>query len=65
MTHVGVPLKEALAMAAAYPADFLGLADRYGRLAPGLRANLVWLDCALRVRATWIGSAREDVRGSG
>ena len=31
-------------MAAAYPADFLGLAESRGRLAPGLRADLVWLD---------------------
>ena len=60
VTHVGIPLLEALAMAAAYPADFLGLAEQCGRLAPGLRANLVWLDHALRVRATWIAGVRED-----
>ena len=56
----GIPLEEALAMAAAYPAEFLGVAESRGRLAPGLRADLVWLDDALRVRATWIGGARSD-----
>jgi N-acetylglucosamine-6-phosphate deacetylase len=56
-----LPLEEALSMAAAYPADFIGLADRCGRLVPGLRADLVWLDDELRVRATWIDGARDDV----
>ena len=52
--QVGIPLDEALRMAARYPAEFLGLADRIGRLAPGLRANLVLLDPDLTVRASWI-----------
>ncbi|MDE0201365.1 MAG: N-acetylglucosamine-6-phosphate deacetylase [Rhodospirillaceae bacterium] len=60
VAHAGIPLEEALAMAAAYPADFLGLAESRGRLAPGLRADLVWLDEALWVRATWIGGERSD-----
>ncbi len=58
--HAGIPLADALAMASAYPADFLGLGESRGRLAPGLRADLVWLDDNLRVRATWIGGARSD-----
>ena len=58
--HAGIPLADVLAMAAAYPADFLGLGESRGRLAPGLRADLVWLDDDLRVRATWIGGARSD-----
>ena len=58
--HAGIPLEDALAMAAAYPADFLGLGESRGRLAPGLRADLVWLDDDLRVRATWIGGERSD-----
>ena len=58
--HAGIPLEDALAMAAAYPADFLGLGKSRGRLAPGLRADLVWLDDDLRVRATWIGGERSD-----
>ena len=60
VTHAGIPLEEALAMAAAYPADFLGLAESRGRLAPGLRADLAWLDDELGVRATWIGGERSD-----
>jgi len=60
VAHAGIPLGEALAMAAAYPADFLGIAESHGRLAPGLRADLVWLDDDLRVRATWIGGERSD-----
>ena len=39
----GVPLVEAVRAAAANPAELLGLTDR-GRLAPGLRADLVELD---------------------
>ena len=58
--HAGIPLADALAMAAAYPADFLGLSESRGRLAPGLRADLVWLDDDIRVQATWIGGARSD-----
>ena len=60
VVHAGIPLADALAMAAAWPADFLGLGESRGRLAPGLRADLVWLDDTLSVRATWIGGARTD-----
>ncbi len=52
--RVGIPLDEALRMASAYPADFLGIADRRGRIQPGLAADLVHLDGDLAVRATWI-----------
>jgi N-acetylglucosamine-6-phosphate deacetylase len=51
---VGIPLEEALRMASTRPADLLGERER-GRIAPGLHADLVLLDEALRVRATWIG----------
>jgi N-acetylglucosamine-6-phosphate deacetylase len=50
-----IGLDEALRMAAAYPADFLGLGASHGRLRPGFRADLVLLDDALTVRETWIG----------
>ena len=52
---LGVPLEEAARMASAYPAEFLGIGDRYGRIAPGYRADLVALDGDLQVVATWIG----------
>jgi N-acetylglucosamine-6-phosphate deacetylase len=51
---VGVPLVEALRMASTYPAGVLNDQER-GRIAPGMRADLVLLDDALQVRATWIG----------
>ena len=41
-------------MASAYPAQFLGVADELGRIAPGFRANLVALDDRLHVQTTWI-----------
>ncbi|MCI4569105.1 N-acetylglucosamine-6-phosphate deacetylase [Lysobacter sp. CFH 32150] len=55
---LGLPLDEACRMAATYPADFLGLGHTHGRIAPGCRADLVELDAALEVRATWIAGAR-------
>ncbi|MDB5366554.1 MAG: nagA [Rhodospirillales bacterium] len=54
VSMLGVGLDEALRMASLYPAQFIGLADR-GRIAPGLRADLVLLDETLHVHATWIG----------
>ena len=50
----GIPLDEALRMASTRPADLLGERER-GRIAPGVHADLVLLDEALQVRATWIG----------
>ena len=49
-----VPLSAALHMASRAPAEFLGLGDRLGRIAPGYRANLVLLDERLRVVESWI-----------
>jgi N-acetylglucosamine-6-phosphate deacetylase len=54
---------EALTMASTVPARVLGLSDR-GELAPGRIADLVLLDEALRVEATWIGG-REVFGGAG
>jgi len=51
---LGLGLDQALAMAGAAPAAFLGLSGQRGRLAPGLAADLVALDDALTVWATWI-----------
>ena len=48
-------LAEASAMASATPAAFLGLGHVTGRIAPGLRADLVHLDAGRRVTRTWIG----------
>ena len=51
---LGLPLDEACRMAARYPAEFIGLGGELGRIEPGYRADLAWLDDALQVRATWI-----------
>lgn len=49
-----LPLPEAVGMASSHPAGFLGLGGDIGRIAPGLRANLVLADEQLNVRETWI-----------
>jgi len=55
---LGLSLEEAARMASTYPAQFLGLGDRYGRIAPGYQADLVLLDEQMQVVGTWIaGSA--------
>jgi N-acetylglucosamine-6-phosphate deacetylase len=54
---LGVSLDEAARMASTYPAEFLGIGDRYGRIAPGYHADLVALDGGLQVVNTWIGGA--------
>lgn len=51
----GLPVTDVSAMASATPATFLSLQDRLGAIAPGQRADWVWLDTGLAPRATWIG----------
>ncbi|HEX4117880.1 MAG TPA: N-acetylglucosamine-6-phosphate deacetylase [Rhizomicrobium sp.] len=51
---LGLDLHGAVTMASHAPASFLGLGDRYGEIAKGLRANLVAADDALNVQDTWI-----------
>jgi len=57
---LGLPLEEAARMASRYPAQFLNVDDRLGDIAEGYQADLVLLDDALQVRATWIAGQRED-----
>ncbi len=59
MMLLGLEPVEALRMASAHPAAFLGLSDRVGRIAPGLRADLVLLDDQFRVSGTWINGRSE------
>jgi N-acetylglucosamine-6-phosphate deacetylase len=54
---LGLPLDTAVRMASTQPAEFLGLGDTLGRIAPALRADLVLVDDALQVTDTWIGGA--------
>jgi N-acetylglucosamine-6-phosphate deacetylase len=56
---LGLPLATAVRMASTYPAEFLGLGDRLGRIAPGYRANLVLADPGLHILDTWIDGRRE------
>jgi N-acetylglucosamine-6-phosphate deacetylase len=55
VTLLGLELAEAARMASTYPAQFLGLEASHGRIAPGLRADLVALDERLEVRTVWTG----------
>lgn len=58
---LGLEQDEALRMASLYPASFLGLEGRIGRIAPGFDADLVLLDGAGAVRGTWIGGVAAAV----
>ncbi|MNY56136.1 N-acetylglucosamine-6-phosphate deacetylase [compost metagenome] len=54
MSMMDLSLEDAVAIASASPAAFLGLAGQRGAIAAGQAADLVLLDDALRVRRTWI-----------
>ena len=50
----GVPLTDALRFASTEPAEFLGLGDRLGHIAPGYRPDLVAFDPGdLTIHETW------------
>ena len=57
---LGLDLADASWMASGAPAAFLGLAQETGRIAPGLRADLVLLDNDLQVLETWIAGVSSD-----
>jgi N-acetylglucosamine-6-phosphate deacetylase len=52
---LGLDLAHAARMASRNPAEFLGLGDLLGSIAPGRRADLVLMDQDLKVQDTWIG----------
>jgi N-acetylglucosamine-6-phosphate deacetylase len=57
---VGVALTDALRFASLHPAEFLGLEAELGRIAPGLRADMVAIDCeTIEVHHTWVAGKRE------
>jgi N-acetylglucosamine-6-phosphate deacetylase len=58
---LGISAETALTAATAVPAAAIGAHDR-GELAAGRRADLVWWDDDLNVRAVWIGGRRIDLR---
>jgi N-acetylglucosamine-6-phosphate deacetylase len=51
---LGLSPEQALSMASAVPARFLGLAKSHGRIAPGAVASFVRLDGDLNLRGVWI-----------
>jgi N-acetylglucosamine-6-phosphate deacetylase len=55
VSMLGATREDALRMASTTPAEFLHVAHERGRIAPGLRADLVLLDPDLNVTTTWIG----------
>jgi N-acetylglucosamine-6-phosphate deacetylase len=57
MAEGRVPLRQAVAMATATPAAFLGLGDTRGAIAAGLAADLVLVDDAFTVHQSWIVGA--------
>jgi N-acetylglucosamine-6-phosphate deacetylase len=62
IAQTGIDLADAVAMASATPAAFLGLAGRTGTIAPGQAADLILVDDAWRVTRSWIGG-REPAGG--
>jgi N-acetylglucosamine-6-phosphate deacetylase len=57
---LGVPLADALCFASRAPAEFLGLENRFGRIAPGYRADMVALDPVdIRVIGTYLAGEYE------
>ena len=54
VSMLGLDLADAVTMASANPAAFLGLDRELGHIAPRYRANLVLLDEDLEVAETWI-----------
>jgi N-acetylglucosamine-6-phosphate deacetylase len=55
VNQLGVSLTNALRMASTYPAEFLKMGGRVGRIAPGQCANLVLVDEELNILKSWIG----------
>jgi N-acetylglucosamine-6-phosphate deacetylase len=55
-----IPLADALRFASAHPAQFLGLGDKLGHLAPGYRADMLELDSmTIEVRRTWVAGVAQ------
>ncbi|MHC8493542.1 N-acetylglucosamine-6-phosphate deacetylase [Thalassospira sp. SM2505] len=54
---IGIELGEALRMASLYPAEFLKLDDKMGRIAPGYQADIILFDDSYTVTRSWINGA--------
>ncbi|MFV0478828.1 MAG: N-acetylglucosamine-6-phosphate deacetylase [Parahaliea sp.] len=61
--HLHVSLDECLRMAALYPANFLGLEQKLGRIRKGFQADLVHFDTNFQVFDTWLaGQHRQHTK---
>jgi N-acetylglucosamine-6-phosphate deacetylase len=61
---LGVPLPDALRLASANPARFVGLGHMLGSLLPGYRADMVAFDPSdMTVLATWVAGSGNDSEG--
>ena len=58
---VGIDRGEALRMASTYPANLLGIDDKFGYIKPGFNANLVIFNTQIHVSATVIHGAYDVV----
>lgn len=58
-----IPFDEAVRMASTWPAQFLGLGARHGRIAAGCAADFVVLDDDWALHETWIGGCGETAAG--
>lgn len=52
---IGLPVEEALRMAALYPARLLGRSQEFGQLVRGSRADILHLDADLKIHNIWRG----------
>lgn len=57
-TELKLPFDEAIAMASRYPAEYLGVDDRFGVLRPGRWADVTWFDDQLQVAGLWRAGRR-------
>jgi len=48
-----IPLEEALKMASLYPADYLGISDKIGRLKAGFKADIICFDKSFTIKNVW------------
>jgi N-acetylglucosamine-6-phosphate deacetylase len=63
VARVGIPKDEALKMASLYPAEYLGIADRLGRVRTGCLANLVVIDNECNVMRVYFEGMEIDDSG--
>ena len=56
---LGMSLADALRFGSRAPAEFLATGNRFGRIAPGYRADIVALDpTEIRVLASWVAGEK-------